>query len=123
MIRGRVDFQRQALIPLQVADANGQFQRIEAILDTGYNGNLTLPQYMVEGLGLEADFLSNVTLGNNIQTRLPTWSGYILWHEQLRHIQGLMAEGVPLIGMRLLADSEVTIQVRSGGAVLIEEMA
>ena len=122
MIRGRVDSRRQARVPLGIGGINGQFQTINVILDTGFNGSLTLPPEVVERLRLETDFQTNVILGNNVPARLSTWSGYILWHERPRLIQGLEAEGAPLLGMRLLQNSQLTIQVRVGGNVLIEEL-
>ena len=117
-----MDDRGQVRIPLEISDGNGQFQTIATILDTGFNGSIALPGRDVERLGLEASFPTNVILGNNVPARLNSWSGYVLWHEQPRLIQGLVAAGAPLLGMRRLRGSQLTVRVRPGGDVLIEEM-
>ena len=46
----------------------------------------------------------------------------MLWHDQLRDVQVLEANGVPLLGMELMEDSQLTIQPRINGSVLIERL-
>ena len=43
MITGMVNAHREATSPLSVPDANGQRHAIDAVIDTGYTGCLTLP--------------------------------------------------------------------------------
>ena len=52
MIIGVVNAQTEATIRLPVRAADGREQQMEAILDTGFNGSLTLPPAMIAGLGL-----------------------------------------------------------------------
>jgi predicted aspartyl protease len=52
MISGTVTDFLDATIPLAVLGANGQPQRIEAVLDTGFSGFLTLPLAIIESLQL-----------------------------------------------------------------------
>ncbi len=47
MITGKVNSRREATIRLRVLDANGREQEVEAILDTGFTGSLTLPLSVV----------------------------------------------------------------------------
>ena len=102
--------------------SDGQFQNIETLLDTGFNGELTLPSGVIRQLGLERDVPIDVTLATGIRRRVNSCKGQVLWHEKLRSIQVLVSEGNPLLGMELLEDSQLTVQVRPGGDVLIEEM-
>ena len=52
MISGVVTDDRQAVIHLTVRGPAGQEQEIEAIIDTGFDGSLSLPSSIVVQLGL-----------------------------------------------------------------------
>ena len=52
MITGQVSVERLAQIPLMVLDATGQGHQIEALLDTGFDGALTLPPELIAPFGL-----------------------------------------------------------------------
>ena len=43
MIRGRVDFTLEAVVVVPVMDGNGQFRPVEFVIDTGFDGYLSLP--------------------------------------------------------------------------------
>jgi predicted aspartyl protease len=42
MILGKVDALKQAIISLELHGPNGQVETFEAVIDTGYNGCLTV---------------------------------------------------------------------------------
>ena len=52
MILGVMTAHTEATIRLPVRAVNGREQEIAVILDTGFNGALTLPPAMIAGLGL-----------------------------------------------------------------------
>jgi len=52
MITGSMNAYREATIRFTVLDTQGQAQEIEAIIDTGFTGFLTLPPSVVTTLGL-----------------------------------------------------------------------
>jgi len=52
MITGVMNAHNKATIHLPVQGADGQLQGIEALLDTGFNGSLTLPPTVIAALGL-----------------------------------------------------------------------
>jgi len=52
MIVGHVNADFEIVIRVDVFDSAGQTQGIEAILDTGFNGALTLPASTITQLGL-----------------------------------------------------------------------
>jgi predicted aspartyl protease len=52
MITGVVNPALEAIIPLLVQDATGGTRQIEVVIDTGFNGSLTLPTALVASLGL-----------------------------------------------------------------------
>lgn len=122
MIEGRVDSQGQAWIQLEMIDNRGHLHPVEVVVDTGFNGNLTLPLEIIDGLDLESDLQAPITLATGVQEEVSTWNGFVLWHNQPRLIQILETGGTPLLGMRLLENSQLTIRVRVDGEVLIEKL-
>jgi predicted aspartyl protease len=52
LITGTVRTGREAVIPLQLIGSGGQIEEIEAVIDTGFNGFLTLPATLTTLLGL-----------------------------------------------------------------------
>ena len=92
------------------------------VVDTGFSGHLTLNTVLIELLGLRPMQTVGVTLAGNLRRTLNTFRGLVLWHDQLRTVRVLEASGTPLLGMRLLTGSQLTVQVRDGGNVLIEEL-
>ena len=122
MIRGRVDAQRQARVQLEIESSDGRLEAIDTVVDTGFNGHLTLPPQVIAELDLEPDEPSDVTLATGSRETVNVWRGNVLWHDQLRRIFVFEANGVPLLGMELMEDSQLTIQPRINGSVLIERL-
>ena len=52
MIRGAVNAAYEAVVRLTVQGPSDRSREIEAVIDTGYNGFLTLPKAVVAELGL-----------------------------------------------------------------------
>ena len=51
MIVGRVNAYREAVISLIVEGSGGRRREIDAVVDTGFNGYLTLPATLMQELG------------------------------------------------------------------------
>ena len=50
------------------------------------------------------------------------YSGEVLWNRRRVHIEIDAREAMPLVGMQLLEDFELTMQVRQDGPVIISRM-
>ena len=122
MLSGRVDFNLEAVVPIEVVGRNGQHYSTEAVLDTGFDGYLSLPADIIHRLMLEPEPPVIVTLADGQQVGWRAWDGQVLWHGHVRNILILVSDETPLLGMELLEGSQLTIQVRIGGNVLIEEL-
>ena len=122
MITGAVNVRHEATIRLAVHHVNGQEQEVEAILDTGFSGSLTLPPAIISALGLLWRTRGTVILANGSEDQFDIYAAVIRWDGTPRHILVEAADTDPLVGMALLTDYNVHIQVAEGGTVTIEAL-
>jgi clan AA aspartic protease len=123
MILGNVSLRCEAMLPLVVDNANGQQQIIEAVIDTGFNGFLTLPSDIITQLDLSWNGSDTVTLGDGSETLFDIYSARIIWDGQFREIDVAESETEPLIGMGLLYGYKLQIEVVERGLVTIVALA
>jgi predicted aspartyl protease len=86
MIWGVVNVHHEAIIPLSVRDATGQDRQIDAIVDTGFNGSLTLPPSEIAVLGLPWRNFGQATLANGAVDVFDSYSATIVWDGAPRQI-------------------------------------
>lgn len=120
MILGAVDSRRAPVVPLVLRSADGNDVETEAIVDTGFNGSLTLPAETILRLGLSWRGRSSVTLANGAVEWCDVYRATVVWESSPRSVLAEAAESEPLIGKRLLEGCRLTIQVVHGGEVRIE---
>lgn len=121
MITGTVTNDLDILITLDVADGNGVFVPLEVVLDTGFNGDLSLPAQVIRSLGLTYRGRITCTLATGEEAALSNYDGVALWHGQPRDVAVIETGGEALLGMALLMGSRITIDARVGGEARIEE--
>ena len=122
MITGVMNAHNEATIHLPVQGADGQLQGIGALLDTGFNGSLTLPPTVITALGLPWCTRGLVILANGSEDQCDIYAATIIWDGTLRNILVEAADTDPLIGMALLYGYAVRIEVVEGGSVIIEAL-
>ncbi len=122
MIHGVVRAGREATIRLQVQGTQGQETDVQAVLDTGFTGYLTLPTVVIQTLALALQGVRAAVLGDGSTVFLDIYRATALWDDQPRTIQVLAAEGSSLVGMALLHGYQITLQVVDGGTVTIEKL-
>ena len=120
MITGQVTANREAVIELEIVSQNQQIERVEAVIDTGFNGYLTLPSDLVNLLNLQLAGNRRATLGDGNTVVLDVYLAKVIWHGQEREVIVLQAEGGPLIGMSLLYGNRVILTIVNGGDVTID---
>ena len=121
MIRGVMNDRLEPMVVVEISNGDGQFQPVEALLDTGFSENLTLPPDAVARLGLKYVYRIPLNLAGGQQIEGAVHEGFVKWFGRTRTIHVIAAEGQPLLGMSLLASCKVTIYARLGGEALIEE--
>lgn len=123
MITGRVTADRQAIITLTVRGPAGQEHEIEAIVDTGFDGWLSLPSAVIVQLGLTWLQRGRALLADGRESVFDIYEATVIWDGQVRRIPVDEAETAPLVGMSLLDGYELTMQVRSSGNVIIRALS
>ena len=76
MIRGTVFPNRQALLAVALLDTAGQFQSFEFILDTGFDGDLSLPRQTLQRLEILPEGRLPVELADGSRTTAHTVGGH-----------------------------------------------
>ena len=120
MIEGVVNAAHEAIVSLSLRGAEGRTQDIEAVVDTGYTGFLTLPPALVNELGLPFAYVGRAFLANDDEVEFDVHHVTVLWDGQPRRIRTAATGSTPLVGMLLLDGHDLNIQVRDGGRVVIQ---
>ena len=120
MIEGAVNAALEAVIAVSVTGSEGRAQEIEAVIDTGYNGLLTLPPSAVRQLALPFVTRGQATLANGSKDVYDAYDATISWDGKAINILVDEADTTPLVGMALLENHSLHIDVRSGGRATIE---
>ncbi|PSF35014.1 clan AA aspartic protease [Aphanothece hegewaldii CCALA 016] len=121
MMQGRVNQSCEATLLIAVRN-NTITLPVDAVIDTGFSGFLTLPSDMISTLGLIWQGRDVGTLGNGTFCIFEVYMGFVIWDGQYREIYINESETVPLIGMQLLRGYDLRIQAIEGGIVTIEAL-
>ena len=119
MISGVVNSDREATVQLVVVGPSGQQQEIQAIVDTGFTGFLTLPAGLIAAMTLPWLCRQPGILADGSVDFFEVYVGEVLWDGHLRKVEVEGAETEPLVGMSLLDRHSLRIDVVSGGNVAI----
>jgi clan AA aspartic protease len=119
MITGVVNSDLEATIRLIVRGADGHKRRITAVIDTGFDGWLSLPSAVIADLELVWDRQTYATLADGSEVLFDMYLGVVVWNRRRRLIAIDEAETTPLVGTALLADFAMTAQFRPRGRVKI----
>jgi clan AA aspartic protease len=122
MIYGVVNLRREATLPLVVGNAEKQQQVVDTVIDTGFNGFLSLPSTVIATLNLPWSASDIVTLGDGSQTLFDIYTAMVIWDGQYREIDIAESETEPLLGMALLYGYRLQVDNIEGGIVKIEEL-
>ncbi len=114
MITGMVNADREAILRLVLYDANGQPQEMDTIVDTGFDGKLTLPPDVVQQLGLPLKRQARAVLADGREIVTKIYEVKILWDGQPRATSALETEAAPLVGMSLMYGYELNLPILDG---------
>ena len=122
MISGEVRPNRRAVVAVELLAADGEFQSFNFILDTGFDGDLSLPTQILQGLDVAAESDYRIELADGSHVVSHTWAATVRWEGAPRDVLVVESAGEPLLGMELLWQSRITLETRAYGPVLIEPL-
>ena len=101
----------EPLLPLSVlanvengaaASDDGGGEEVEAVIDTGFDGEFTLPKGTIRRMVYPYAGSAGGTLADGTEIQFDYHEGQVPWHGHERPVAVIAAEGQPLVGMALL---------------------
>lgn len=122
MITGTVTSAREAILHLVVIGEDGQTYEVESVIDTGFNGWLTLPHQIIETLGLTWRRASQAILADGSQILTNTYDAIVVWDGERMTIPVDEAEADPLLGMSLMYGYELNMPILDGATFSLHQI-
>jgi len=120
MITGYINSELEAVISIVVYGPRGAMRQIEALIDTGFTGELPLPSTLVAALGLDVLGSEQLALADGSEVASDVCPAIVIWDGQTRVIGVNTLDTDALLGMGLLEGYDLNIHVAAGGRVTIE---
>ena len=121
MISGTVhDF--EPIIPLSVCGSDGKVYQQNAIVDTGFDGWLSLPPDLIAQLDLKWKRRGRAILADGSECLFNVYEAIVIWDGNLLTIPIDEADSDPLIGMSLMEGYQLTVQVFEEGLVELSKI-
>lgn len=122
MITGFVNIEFEPIIQLSIRRANGTDFTQDAIVDTGFNGWLSLPPDLIAELNLRWKRRGRAILGDGSECVFNVYEAVVVWDDTLLIIPVDEADSEPLVGMSLMEGYELKIQVFEEGRVELRKV-
>ncbi len=115
MITGSVNSDFEPIIPISICEDNGKVYTHEAIVDTGFNGWLSLPSDLIGNLNLRWKRRGRAILGDGSECIFDVYEAVVVWEGVYLTIPVDEADSEPLVGMSLMENYQLMVQVFEGG--------
>ena len=122
MITGNVNADYEPIIRVAVCSFNTQVHEQDAIVDTGFNGWLSLPPNFIAALGLSWKRRGRAILADGSESVFDIYEAVVVWDGQFLTIPVDEADSAPLIGMSLMDGYELTVQAMDVGIVTLKKL-
>ncbi len=113
----------EPVVTLAMHGPSGLSSEVEAVIDTGFNGYLTVTPALAAELGLPFEGTSRGTLADGSEVSFDVYDVAVLWDGQTIYVLADAADTTPLVGMRMLDRHNLNIEVEHGGRVVIQARA
>ncbi len=108
---------------LRLRGPGGAEAEVNAVVDTGYTGSLTLPDAVAIALGLMRRSGGQAVLADGSSRRFNTYAAEVEWSDSWRGVVASALGDEALVGMGLLAGHDLRVEVVAGGRVTVEPLS
>lgn len=122
MIEGFVNANLEAVVTIPLLGPAGQTREVAAVVDTGFNGYLTLPPALVSELGLSVLGDGEAVLADGREVAFDVYSVTVVWDGQPRYVETAAVGTDALVGMMLLDRHSLFVEVADSGRVIVQAM-
>lgn len=122
MIHGIVTYDNQAVVRLAILGNGIDKEEVEAVIDTGFNGSLSLSRTIISNLQLLLSGQAHSELADGTKRFFDIYEGVVVWDGEERLINIHEADAIPLVGMSLLTGYQLKIDVEHEGPVTIQRL-
>ena len=122
MITGTVNADFEPIISLSIRRSDGEVFTQDAIVDTGFNGWLSLPPDLIAESNLRWKRRGRAILGDGSECVFNVYEVVVIWDDTLLTIPVDEADAEPLVGMSLMEGYELKMQVSEGGLVELSKI-
>ncbi|MGB3293132.1 MAG: clan AA aspartic protease [Phormidesmis sp.] len=117
MILGKVNAGREAVVQIVVLNESKQTKVVNALIDTGYTGDLMLPKGTIQALQLSLRGVQEATLGDESVAIFEIYTGSVIWDGAIKKVEINASEVSALIGMGLIENFKLEIEGKLDGQV------
>ncbi|MGD9857496.1 MAG: clan AA aspartic protease [Planctomycetaceae bacterium] len=121
MIEGIVNADLEAMIAVTIHGPGG-VRAVDALIDTGFNGALSLPSALISDLQLPWRQTGWAVLADDSRILVDLFEASVEWHGAERRVYVDEGCSTALLGMSLLEGSHLRINVVEAGRLAIEEL-
>ena len=118
MMQGYVNQNFEATILVVIRNGD-KLKSINAVIDTGFTGFLSLPNNIINELDLSWSYRDRGTLGDGSEVLFDIYDAVSIWDGMSQEIEVNSAETDPLVGMSLLRGYRLQVDTIEGGLVTI----
>ena len=122
MIQGSVDANLLARIRLRIRGPNGVEFDVDTVVDTGFDDSLILPSASISILGLKMSSTGQAILADGSVKHFDVYAADAEWDGVWRPVQVSAVGDEALMGMAMLVNTVVRIEVVPGGTVEIARL-
>lgn len=122
MTSGFLNSDAAPALSLEVRGPEGK-KSVDAVIDTGFNGALTLPPDWIDALGLPQSGEESVSAADGRVIVVPLYVGSVLLNDQAYEVDIAKAQTDPLAGTALFWGFSLYVEFRPEGAVEVESLS
>ena len=123
MITGKVNADLEARIELKIQSAAGEGPLINAVIDSGFTGFLTLPPSLLSAIDAPWLYYQEGMLADGSTQVFDVYVVTIVWDGSPRTVEVEAIDADPLVGMALLNHHEVHFVVVPNGELRIQPVS